>query len=215
MDLSSHCRLEPNGNLPTAKQQMLEKTSNAISSLGFLTVCEQEEQGLFGGLLVLNLAGRPLEFHCTAPVRPNRAQEILYGPTLRPYLYGEQIGRALMERVSTLPGLVFTDVEPALALRPLTTVPVVFVPTHSPESQSQPSEITARIDGPHEIPTSKGPLRLHRFSLGTVQLAVPATHGEDEPRVVEHWLPHADQFDLKEPFGRIREAIEEARRTAR
>ena len=42
--------------------------------------------------MLLNLAGRPLEFHCTAPVKPNRVQQILYGPSLQPYLYGEQIG---------------------------------------------------------------------------------------------------------------------------
>ena len=59
--------------------------------MGFLTVVEHPEFGLFGGYLLLNWAGRPLEFHCTAPLKPNRAQEILYGPTLEPFLYGEQM----------------------------------------------------------------------------------------------------------------------------
>ena len=199
----------------TAKQQMPETTTNALSSLGFLTVCEQEDQSLFGGLLVLNLAGRPLEFHCTAPVRPNRAQEILYGPTLRPYLYGEQIGRALMERVSVAPGLVFTDVEPALALRPLTTVPVVYVPPCASMEHAASSDATARIDAPHSTPSPAGSMRLHRVSLGALQLAVPQTHAQDEPQVVSQWQPHAEEFDLTEPFGRIREAIDEARRAAR
>jgi hypothetical protein len=58
------------------------------AALGFLAVVEHELHGLFGGYLLLNATGRPLEFHCTAPVRPNRAQQILYGPTLEPYLYG-------------------------------------------------------------------------------------------------------------------------------
>ncbi len=66
------------------------------AGIGFLSVIEHDELGLFGGYLVLNMAGRPLEFHCTSPVRPNRAQEILYGPTLRPFLFGEQIGQALL-----------------------------------------------------------------------------------------------------------------------
>jgi hypothetical protein len=207
----------------TAKQQMPEKTTNALSSLGFFTVCEQEDQSLFGGLLVLNLAGRPLEFHCTAPVRPNRAQEILYGPTLRPYLYGEQIGRALMERVSATPALLFTDVEPALALRPLTTIPVVLVPPDGGAERAAPAANPAanstvalpRLDAPHPTPAPAGSTRLHRFTLGVLQLAVPLTHPDDESRVVSQWEPHADEFDLTEPFGRIREAIEEARRAAR
>jgi hypothetical protein len=193
---------------------MPETTTNALSSLGFLTVCEQEDQSLFGGLLVLNLAGRPLEFHCTAPVRPNRAQEILYGPTLRPYLYGEQIGRALMERVGVAPELVFTDVEPALALRPLTTVPIVYVPPRASMEQAS-SDATARLDAPHATPLPASSMRLHRFSLGALQLAVPQTHAQDEPQVVSQWQPHAAEFDLAEPFGRIREAIDEARRAAR
>ena len=195
---------------------MPAKTTNSLSSIGFMTVCEIEDQGLFGGLLVLNLAGRPLEFHCTAPVRPNRAQEILYGPTLRPYLYGEQIGRALMERVGATPDLVFTDVQPALSLRQLTSVPVVFVPPTSPsEISDRDSDRWSRVDGEHQGPASPGLLRLHDFAIGGVLLAVPDTHREDESRVVSQWQSHAEDFDLAEPFGRIREAIEEARRTAR
>src|SRR5262245_21892116 len=60
-----------------------DKRSTAI---GFYTVVAHEQHGLFGGLLVLNRNGRPLEFHCTAPLKPNRAQEILYGATLESYL---------------------------------------------------------------------------------------------------------------------------------
>ena len=42
------------------------------AALGFFTVLEHEQQGLIGGYLILNQAGRPLEFHCTAPVKANR-----------------------------------------------------------------------------------------------------------------------------------------------
>ena len=90
----------------TRQQKIAALTSNfmirpggpkSLLAIGFLTVTRDVEQGLFGGYLVLNFLGRPLEFHCTAPVRPNRAQEILYGPTLDPYLVGERIGQALLE----------------------------------------------------------------------------------------------------------------------
>ena len=87
------------------------------SAVGFLTVLEHSQHGLMGGYLVLNIAGRPLEFHCTAPVKPNRAQQILYGPTLEPYLYGEQIGQALVSKSSLEPLVIFTDRPPALAVR--------------------------------------------------------------------------------------------------
>ena len=73
------------------------------------------------------MAGRPLEFHCTAPIKPNRAQEILYGPTLESFLYGEQIGRTLLEQAKTEPLVVCTDCPPALAVRELVSVPVALV----------------------------------------------------------------------------------------
>ncbi len=59
--------------------------------------------------MLLNAAGRPLEFHCTAPVKPNRTQEILYGPMLKPYLYGEQIGQTLLAKSKLMPVVVCTD----------------------------------------------------------------------------------------------------------
>ena len=66
-------------------------------------------RGVVGGFLVLNLVGRPTEFHCTAPVRPNRAQEILYGATLEGFLCGEQIARALVGRSKTEFAAILTN----------------------------------------------------------------------------------------------------------
>ena len=88
-------------------------------ALGFLTVVEHPQHGLFGGYLLLNLAARPLEFHCTTPIKANRAQEILYGPTLEAYLYGEQIGSTLLGQSKIEPLAVFTDRPPVLAVRSL------------------------------------------------------------------------------------------------
>ena len=91
-----------------------ERNSTAI---GFLTVVRHEPHGLFGGYLLLNRNGRPLEFHCTAPVKPNRAQEILYGATLESYLYGEAIGATLTAKSSTPIDFLCVDVQAALAIR--------------------------------------------------------------------------------------------------
>src|SRR5262249_29502535 len=88
-------------------------------ALAFLTVVDDSQHGACGGLLVLNATGRPLEFHCTTPVKPNRAQEILYGPTLRPYLYGEQIGATLVAKAAAPIDLLCVDLVEVLAVRPL------------------------------------------------------------------------------------------------
>ncbi len=100
--------------------------SKTQPTIGFLTVVEHA-QGLFGGYLLLNLLGRPLEFHCTTPVKPNRAQEILYGPTLAPYLYGELIGQTLVAKASHKPLVVLTDLAAVLAMRNQSGVPVALV----------------------------------------------------------------------------------------
>jgi hypothetical protein len=187
-------------------------------TLGFLTVVEHQDYGFFGGYLILNRSGRPLEFHCTAPIKPNRAQEILYGPTLNSFLYGEQIGQTLINEASTPPSLVCTDREPVLAAREHVSIPLVLVLPWQEGTTNQvqpPIEVTdpgrmLRIDAPHR----SGP-RLLTFELGRNRLALPERAEDDRRAVVERLEELADSFDLAEPFQRIREAIEEARQAVR
>lgn len=101
--------------------------SSISQNLGFLTVIDHEIFGLVGGYLILNPTGRPLEFHCTSPVKPNRAQEILYGNTLEPYLYGEQIARVLLSRAKTPTRFVLTDAAAVLAAYEWIDKPLVYV----------------------------------------------------------------------------------------
>ena len=165
---------------------------------------------------MLNRAGRPLEFHCTAPVRPGRAQEILYGPTLRPYLYGEQIGRALLDKGKAVTGIVFTDVPPVLALREWTDRPIVCIPPRESDATADvagDSDSRLRFDDRHPSPQPLG-LRLFRFAVGGRELVVPETHQGDSEPIQRNWGQYISEADLHEPFERIREAIDEARRTA-
>jgi len=192
----------------------------SLPVLGFLTVVEYQPHGLFGGYLVLNALGRPLEFHCTAPVKPNRAQKILYGPTLLPFLYGEQIGQTLVNKAATSPATLCTDVEPVLAIRDFVSLPVALV-VSSEESdkalRSDPTELDSasetafrskwRVDQPHR---QEGDLT--HFAIGTNRLAVPASRIEDRGALQQRLAEIGPSFDLSEPFARIREAIAEAQR---
>lgn len=162
------------------------------AGIGFLSVIEHAELGLFGGYLLLNTAGRPLEFHCTAPVRPNRAQEILYGPTLRPFLFGEQIGQALLSKAKIPPLLICCDSEPLLAAREFSESPLVWV-----------------LENKDEAPSGRA------FRLGKNWSVAASTHTGDDALANEAWKPYAEHFDLREPFSRIREALEEAQKSAR
>ena len=160
-------------------------------SIGFFTVQEFPDLGLIGGYLVLNATGRPIEFHCTAPVRANRTQEILYGPTLTPYLYGEQIGQALLGKGKAKPLFICTDVAPALAVRNFVTTPVVVLAEDKTASS-----------------------QLHCFQLGPRDAAVSATRQKDAETILKLWREHAEELDLLEPFNRLHEAIDEAQRGA-
>jgi hypothetical protein len=172
----------------------MSSATKSVACLGFLTVVEQAELGLLGGYLLLNAAGRPLEFHCTAPVKASRAQEILYGTTLKPFLYGEQIGQTLLTRSKLTPLVVCTDSEPVLAARDFTHVPLVLV---------------GRGDG--------GPGTGDRgwFSLARNSVATAQHYSSDEAAVRQAWPPQSDALDLLEPFARIREALEEAQKSVR
>lgn len=182
-------------------------------AVGFLTVVEHEQHGLYGGYLLLNAMGRPLEFHCTAPVKPNRAQQILYGPALAPFLYGEQIGQTLIAKSAVQPQFVCTDLPAALAVRAHVALPVVLVrqkvADEEADAAGDPGKI-ARLDAPH---AHAAPLAL--FRCGPNCLAVEATRFQDRETVTSRLEALADGFDLLEPFSRIREAIEEAQRSAK
>ena len=185
-----------------------------------------------------NPAGRPLEFHCTTPLKPNRAQEILYGPTLESFLYGEQIGRTLIQQGGESPLVVFTDAEPVLCCARLradaTRAGIARRAKKGGEGESREMERPGkgrfaghdrrsaplcpirprlppgfRLDGPHSGP------RLISFELGRNRVAVPARLQQDRQLTVDALAGLADAFDLAEPFGRIRDAIEEARQAAR
>ena len=125
---------------------MSDNGPKSLPAIGFLTVCDYAEAGICGGYLILNAGGRPLEFHCTAPVKANRAQEILYGPTLKPFLYGEQIGQTLIGRAKVGPLVVVTDVDPQgpAAEKGLQAGDVIVEVDQ--QTVASPGDVAARVD---------------------------------------------------------------------
>lgn len=152
--------------------------------LGFMAAVEVDGRGYVGGLLVTNQNGRPLEFQCTTPVRPDRTQEILYGRMLRPWLLGELIGKTLLERVSIKPDLVLTGDDDILELRNHTQVPVACT------SESRESS-----------------------SLGGRRLRFHDQHPADSDFVGDRLDQIPGQADLEEPLERVQEALNETVKT--
>lgn len=179
-------------------------------ALGFFTVIENKQHGLLGGYLVLNCAGRPLEFHCTSGVRPNRAQAILFGPTLDAYLYGEQIGQTLLSKSSLAPAVICTNRPQALAVRSFVDRPVVLVEREGLTSEAHRAGAILRIDSAHQgIPTQLVRKR------GADRVFIAPAQQSDCAHVDEFLNNLADGFDLSEPFDRIESAIDEAQRSAK
>jgi len=127
--------------------------------VGYLTVIEDAEHGFFGGYLVLNAALRPLEFHCTAPVQPTRAQEILYGPTLREYVFGEQIGGALLAKARAKADLVLVETEEALAAQRESDAPLAWL--RKEESPGERRMITASPHRPERAAVAEAFVTQH------------------------------------------------------
>jgi hypothetical protein len=177
------------------------------TTFGYLSALETVEHGFFGGYLLIARSGRPLEFHCTSPVRPNRAQQILYGPTLRPCLLGEQIGGTLVEKAAIKPQLVLTDQAAVLSLRSQIDVPIVYVvgladleSNRVPDAESASTVATGTVVEPR------------RFNLNGNSCELARGYESEKEMVAMLLTDLAQHVELMEPFGRIHEAIREAQR---
>jgi hypothetical protein len=102
----------------------------ATTNLGFLTIL-RDGPGYLGGYLVTNAWGRPLEFRLSNAVQPNRVQQILYGPSLEPYICAELIGKTLVDKTATAVQFIIADNAAVLDLRLRVDIPVALV-SHDP-----------------------------------------------------------------------------------
>lgn len=171
---------------------------NSLSAIGFLSVLEDEEHGFFGGYLVLSQLGRPLEFHCSTPILPSKAQRILYGSTLRSFVLGELIGQTLVKKAQVPVQAVLTDSSEMLSLA-LYWQGVLACVASQDDDSGQLTAASAEADSPV--------LEIDRFRLtgsSTCRWSAASLQGVLAPML--------SYVDLAEPFQRIREAILEAQR---
>jgi len=178
-----------------------EAAGNAIDStrtpiqpglihLGFLTI--QQEQGAWiGGYLVTNAWARPLEFRLTSAVQPSRVQQILYGPTLEPHLVADLIGKTLLDKTAVTAQVIVCDHPHATLLAGKVDSALTLI--HS-------GQIPEGF-----IPLPNGP----DWAAGLCVQSGDSEGGETASHVLG-CIPVA--VDLAEPFQRLKEAMQEARR---
>src|SRR3954468_5168714 len=184
------------------------------TTFGYLSVINSADHGYFGGYLIIGPLGRPLEFHCTAPVRPSRAQQILYGPTLEPFLLGEQIAGAMLDAAKLKPRLILTNCEAILDVRSRINSPIVLLganmdpPPVTVDSSGQPTVANdASIGIISKSPSSSGPHE--SFTVERFEFLLPIGFDSDRAEAIRLLNGLAGQIDLAEPFDRIEEAIRE------
>jgi hypothetical protein len=176
------------------------------SSLGFLTVLELTAVGYCGGLLLLNERGRPLEFHCNAPIQPTRTQQVLYGASLRPLLLTEAIAKSLIEKCTAAPIVLLTNLAELWELDAHIAMPLALVVDqfYGGFSSDSTGDVTA------DLPSAWFP-----FELGGQAIAARSEQPERRAQLESLLRDFAQRLPLAEPFQRIKNAIEEAHSSAR
>lgn len=170
---------------------VLTQQTSTSQTLGFMTVVELPSLGHCGGLLVVSQIGRPVEFHCTAPVGPNRAQEIMYGQTYQGFLFSDQIGMALVDKTRQQPDIFVTDCAEMLPITELMDGSLVLAETGGQEPP---------FDG-------RG---LSSFTVDDQPIYCVNSKGDQIDSIRQCIESFSRKLPLDEPFERIRKAIEEA-----
>lgn len=173
---------------------------------GFITIVDVPELGHAGGLLVLSPQGRPIEFHCTAPVATNKTQQILYGKTYQGFLFCDQIGSALVEKSRSKPQLLITDRNELMGLGKLASTPVVKLCQQIEASST---------DSYAEDDTTKPEPQVVRLEINGEQIETDSPDLETTSWAQDACRAFAQSLPLIEPFERIKLAIEEAGAVAR
>jgi hypothetical protein len=173
------------------------------ATFGYLSTWESPESGCLGGYLIVSHLGRPLEFHCTAPIRLSRAQQILYGATLWPFVFGEQIGARLLSEAKIRPILLLVDHPATLCLRARFGIPIV-----------RPKSEAARMASHDRLRDVAGAAGAAVSPFVVDESAFEAAPGfEDDCGEAAAALSRLAKFvDVVEPFTRIYLAIREAHR---
>jgi hypothetical protein len=152
-----------------------------------------------GAVLITDDWGKPLEFRCTAPVKPNAVQRTLYGQTLLPHILVELIGAPLLQAVQESPEIIIIQDYLFFDLRHKTNTPIVRL-------QRQGAEVKLSAEDGQKAK----------------QGVVASESGKFDPIIMEvHWQFTGDmdcsrerlremfgRWDLVEPFDRLAKGLE-------
>ncbi len=77
--------------------------------LGYLAHYQTSQRAYYGGLLITNVRGIPLEFRHSEGIKPSRLQATLYGDSLDASVGSDALAPALYDALSAKPDLLLID----------------------------------------------------------------------------------------------------------
>jgi hypothetical protein len=98
-----------------------------VIRLAFIDVAIFSDSSIRGGILTTDIETRPYEFRATSPIKPTQLQQILYGGSLKDYVYNELICVPLVRATKEKLSVVLVKESYLLAMRPHVSVPVILV----------------------------------------------------------------------------------------
>jgi hypothetical protein len=167
--------------------------------IGFFSAVEIGGVGICGGLLLLNDLGRPVEFHCSSPLQPSVLQRVLYGSTLRPYLLGEVIAAALLEKCGVAPAAILINLPELVDLGRQVATPVGLILATEGEGE-----------GTDSLAATRENFGWISFEFHGQRLAVPRDCSARRTELESVLTRFAERLPLSEPFQRIHKAFAEA-----
>lgn len=159
---------------------------------------------------MLNENARPVEFHCTTPVRPSQSQRILYGATLGEHVLCELIPKLLVNKTKQKPSAILVDQNLLLNCRQNLNIAVGCIANeslsgcHKGEGDSSGNHLNNSTNSELVIGNSAF------ISVGGLDFSVHSQFRSDELSVQTALESISKTVDIDEPFERLVTAIQEA-----
>ncbi len=169
-----------------------------LNHLAFITLAEVEDGVLRGGILVTDAHGKPVEFRCTSPIRPNTVQRTLYGGTLMQHIAVELVGKPLVQAVQTSPDVVLVQQEEFLSLRTKCEKPLLLARRQGEEIQLSEENNKSQLEELLSSPSGK---------FAPVVVTCHWDYPNDIVQCKEGLGWMFSNCDLVEPFERVKTAL--------
>jgi hypothetical protein len=153
--------------------------------LAFMDVILFPDGAIRGGILTTDIETRPYEFRITSSIKPTQLQQMLYGTSLKDYVYGELICAPLIKATKEKINFVLTRERYIMEVRPLVAVPIVLMSYND----------KAASDG-----------------LKPICFQVHKDYSSELPHAQLVLTPITQKLDLMEPFERLKLALNEVHR---